>query len=293
MELKRVHGLQGTVDIAGLLEHVERVDGRPGLSERKARDLEGPFRGIGVAGVEDGAVVAYAHAMELTGTDAWEVEAIVGPDTRSPGRYAEITGGLLAELPGGAPAHVWASHPHHQQVMEAAGHACFRELRQLRRPLPAPTAQLPEGTRLATFRPGVDDEHWLATYRAAFSAHPDGPGWDLGELRARMELPWFDPDGFLLTWEGDDLAGFCWTKVHGGGVGEIYIVGVHPDHGGRGLGRTLVLAGLEHLHRDQGCHIGMLYVDAANRAAVRLYEGLGFHEAWVSLCFEVGAQPKR
>ncbi len=280
-------------EVLALLEHVERVDGRPGLSERKARDLEGAFEGIGVAGHLDGRLVAYGHAMALPGDPAWEAEAVVDPEARAAGTYEAITAGLLAELPHGVAAHVWASHPRHQQALEAAGHDCFRELRQLRRPLPAPHAELPDGISLATFRPGIDDRAWLSTYQAAFAGHPDGAGWDLSELHRRMELPWFDPDGFLLIWDRDDLAGFCWTKVHAGGVGEIYIVGVSPSHAGRGLGRVLVLAGLDHLHRDQGCHTGMLYVDAGNPSAVRLYERLGFHEAWVSLCFEVAVQPNR
>jgi mycothiol synthase len=80
------------------------------------------------------------------------------------------------------------------------------------------------------------------------------------------------------------VVGFHWTKVHGrksgGGhdhdaIGEVYVVGVDPDYAGRGLGRALTLAGLHHL-RGLGLSQAMLYVDARNTSAIRLYEGLGF-----------------
>ena len=59
------------------------------------------------------------------------------------------------------------------------------------------------------------------------------------------------------------------------GLGEIYVVAVHPDFSGKGLGRQLTLAGLDYLaHR--GLTEAMLYVDAANLPAVKLYVELGF-----------------
>jgi mycothiol synthase len=58
-------------------------------------------------------------------------------------------------------------------------------------------------------------------------------------------------------------------------MGEIYVIAVDPDFAGLGLGRALTLAGLDHL-ASKGLRIGMLYVDAGNTPAVRLYEKLGF-----------------
>ncbi len=57
-------------------------------------------------------------------------------------------------------------------------------------------------------------------------------------------------------------------------MGEIYVIGVDPDFHGRGWGRALTEAGFDWL-AAQGLTVGMLYVDAANVAAVSLYRAMG------------------
>lgn len=171
-----------------------------------------------------------------------------------------------------------------------------RELHQMRIDLPldgpgaAPT--WPEGTRARSFVPGADDAAWLVVNNRAFRHDPDQGGWALETLRGRMTEPWFDPAGFLLAEDTSGLAGFCWTKVHPPvppidpePVGEIYVIGVDPDRQGTGLGRALVVAGLEWL-ASRGITVGMLFVDAANRPAVGLYEALGFEISRTDRMFE-------
>ncbi|HSS11790.1 MAG TPA: mycothiol synthase [Acidimicrobiales bacterium] len=178
---------------------------------------------------------------------------------------------------GGGHLQLWVrdAHPEHDRIASAAGLAQTRDMYQMRRPLP-----VDEPWELSTrpFRPGVDDEAWLAVNNRAFDWHPEQGGWDVARLKAREAEPWFDAEGFLLHWSAGRLAGFCWTKIHTENdppLGEIYVIAVDPDFQGTGLGRRLVLAGLDYLWR-KGMTVGMLYVDATNRPAVKLYHDLGF-----------------
>ena len=60
-------------------------------------------------------------------------------------------------------------------------------------------------------------------------------------------------------------------------IGEIYAMGVDPEFASLGFGSAITIAGLAHLRRD-GLMSAMLYVDAENLSALRLYMGLGFSE---------------
>jgi len=286
--------------ISDLLDAVSAHDGHEALGEHKWLDLvHGGRRGlVGIVAREPGHphVVGYAH-ISRTGSDQWGLEVVVHPEHRGIGIELMLARTALGEVgaAGGGHVHMWVFKPTdiHDGLAHRLGLRRGRDLLQLRRPLDGlPDPVLPEGISLRAFRPGVDDDAWLRVNNRAFRHHPEQGAWDADTLRQRIGEDWFDAAGFLLAVDaGDGLAGFCWTKVHPDDrLGEIYVIGVDPAHEGTGLGKALVLAGLQHL-AGVGMPEGMLYVDASNKRAVALYERLGFHVDHVDRAYVTDVAP--
>jgi mycothiol synthase len=254
------------------------------LNDHLQADLDhGPRPGFVAVAERDpaGALVGYAQAScgnsgFVVGTAVWPRPLHPTDDPR-----AELLRALLAELPGDAAVTWWTrGGDDSAKVASTLGLTAGRALLQLRRSLPLPDSLAAAGAvEVRPFAVGVDEAAWLDVNNAAFAWHGEQGGWDLATLEQREREPWFRPEGFLLHERDGRLAAFCWTKLHDGGtVGEIYVIAVHPDFHGRGLGRALTVAGLVHLHRV-GAAEGMLYVDADNTSAVALYRALGFELA--------------
>ena len=110
----------------------------------------------------------------------------------------------------------------------------------------------------------------------AFAGHPENGNWSPTDLALRLRQGWFRWDGLLLAREAGSISGFCWTKIHPDGVGEIYVLAVHPERAGEGLGSSLVERGLSYLKSVTTADEAIVYTSAGNDVARRLYDSLGF-----------------
>ncbi len=209
----------------------------------------------------------------LDGEFRW---SIVVPEQRDPGELEAATLGVIATGLGGGPVQLWIRKVDDEadEVARSTGFVPYRDLRQLRCPLPSE----PSGLRTRAFTPD-DIDDLIHVNNRAFEWHPEQGGLTRQTVEATRAEPWFDADGFRLH-HGDDgeLIGFCWTKIHADHdppLGEIYVIAVDPAHHGRGLGKPMTLAGLEWLTAQELRH-GMLYVESDNQAANATYAAIGF-----------------
>ncbi|MDQ1292182.1 MAG: mycothiol synthase [Actinomycetota bacterium] len=302
--------------IRRLIEAATLADGSAPLSEqallRLRPDGQGPDRHVLLRvadGPSDQVLAGYAQVDPQGGQGGQGAvaELLVHPEHRRRG-LGRVLLQAVQRAAGPGSLGVWAhgDGPAARALAEGAGMVPSRTLHRWFRDLgdDLPAVVLPEGIGLRTFRPGQDEEPWLALNALAFASHPEQGRWTAQDLRARMAEPWFDPEGFLLAQaDGPDgrpvLAGFHWTKIHesvpglpaglraGTGrerVGEVYVVGVHPNHRGRGLGRILTVAGLHRL-RSYGLRLAMLHVDGDNHVAQAVYRKLDFRHGDTDVLF--------
>ena len=157
----------------------------------------------------------------------------------------------------------------------------MRHILKLSRSLRDPIEHIPHPYTFITFDPKIHSQSWLALNNKIFTNHPDQGNWAMADLENRMAERWFDANGFFLAVQGESIIGFCWTKIHDefvnqDPIGELYVVGVHPEHAHKGIGRAVSIAAMNYLV-GKGLKQSMLYVDADNEKGLALYKSLGFN----------------
>lgn len=264
-------------EVMGLLAAAESTDGVAPVGEAvRLRMRPGATGSKHLLAHLDGELAGYAHVDMIGDSGGHKVaEFAVHPKYRHQGVGEALVNALPQES-----LRMWAhgGHPDAEKLAEKLGFRKVRELLRMRlrveNDLPEP--KLPEGVTIRPFIPGKDEAAVVYVNHRAFDWHPEQGSMSIEDVRAKEGEDWFDPNGFLLAFDADDrLAGFHWTKVHTPDLGEVYVVGVDPDAQGGGLGKALTLAGLRHL-QEQKIKEVMLYVEADNAPAVRVYTGLGF-----------------
>jgi mycothiol synthase len=312
--------LQGVID---LITKSTDHDGIPPVSEHVLLHLRhgGDKNDRHIVMEEDGKIVGYAHLDLTDQVEGPSTELLIDPSYRSQGLGSTLLNEV--EKVAGDRLRLWAHGdlPGSQKLAKKGGFQRIRTVAQMRRTL---TGALPEITQpefenssseisIRTFNVGSDEKRWLELNNRAFINHPDQGKWTDRDLEIRKQEEWFDPQGFFIAEQNQEMTGFCWVKIHGGlahshahshsnsqsnsesnsesnaesqdpadlhghdPIGEIYVMGVDPEFHGKGIGRAVVLAGLRYM-RNKGIFSAMLYVEADNHDAIKLYKKVGFTE---------------
>ncbi|MEO6310501.1 MAG: mycothiol synthase [Leifsonia sp.] len=306
--------------LRAVAESATRFDGYHPFNEQSMLDAAaGRRRAVLIVGEGAAGTAEAAGALDAAGTvgaailGQGELDLVILPEHRRHGFGAEAVETLLRETDSTTDLTAWAhgDHPAARALADRFGFAPVRTLLQLRMPLgddgsdvTAFVAAVPAAdaaVAISAFRPGVDDAEWVALNALTFASHPEQGAVTLDDLADRQAEPWFEAGDFLLAREArsDDssdtarLVGYNWLKIEepdgdGSRLGEVYVIGVHQDAAGRGLGRLLMEAGLRRL-RERGCTTAALYVEADNHSAVHLYRSLGFIDHTIDVQYRRGA----
>jgi mycothiol synthase len=240
---------------------------------------------------KDNQVIGYAHLDQTDLVAGPSVELVVDPSYRGAG----VGKALLSEAIEicGKTLRLWV-HGEQEAAQSLATSFNFEKIRtvlQMSKPLtdiqPLPT--IDKEMIIRSFLPGIDSDAWLELNNKVFKDHPEQGGWRLSDLNHRLSEEWFDEKGFFIVEKNKQVIASTWTKVHGEhshdhdgesshahpAIGEIYITAVDPEYAGLGIGKALTITALNYL-KYQGLTDTMLYVDFDNKAALNLYDSLGF-----------------
>jgi len=228
-----------------------------------------------VEGKRAGRLYEHEHAAAVADLRDGTIMLAVHPEHRREGRGTALLTEVLAHHPD---LTVWAfgSLPGSAELTAKLGLVPTRTLLRMARSLPADD-EAPADARIDHYRP-ADAARIVEINAKAFAHHPEQGRLTLAEFEDLTTQPWFSAEGLLVAREGDEPVGFHWTKRHGGGLGEVYVLAVDPAHGGKGLGRALLAAGLRHLH-GQGDTEVELYVEESETRVVSMYRAAGFRIA--------------
>ncbi|MBV8956087.1 MAG: GNAT family N-acetyltransferase [Solirubrobacterales bacterium] len=156
----------------------------------------------------------------------------------------------------------------------------------------APEApDLPSGYRHRTLDVARDGETVHALDDICFagsSDHEPGPFEAFADEHLRAHD--FDPTASLVIERGDELAGYLLARRwRGESVGFVDLLGVHPQHRGRGIGTWLLLSSFARF-AAAGLREVQLGVASDNPRALRIYERAGMHPRFRSDIYERPAE---
>ena len=240
----------------------------------------------------DGLLVGYAEIVRELEIGRVVLDGAVHPAHRGKGVGGSMLEVALSRIRGlGAEVvHI----PVSQRMPAAQAFLHKRGFRVVRRHLQMSLAgykgappQPPQGFEIRHF--GPDDAEGLCLLQnLAFAGSWGFRPNTVDEVRYIVNASPCHPEGVLFITEGDRLASYCWTADDPveKGKGCIRMMGVDPSYRGRGLGRSILVAGMDYL---KGCGKTTieLTVDSRNTRAKNLYRSVGFKRKGTILWYQM------
>jgi len=257
---------------------------------------------------QENQVIGYAHLDQTDLVAGPSVELVVDPKFRGAGVSKQLLAKAIEIC--GKKVRLWVhgDQPAANALATSFGFEKIRTVLRMSRAL-TDIQQLPNVNKkevdqdivIRSFLPGIDSDAWLSLNNKVFKEHPEQGNWQLSDLNIRINEEWFDEQGFFLVEVNNKIIGSTWTKIHGSqthqhegdieshahpAIGEIYITAVEQGYSGRGIGKVLTITALNYL-KYQGLSDAILYVDFDNKAALHLYESLGFTQSGMDILYKL------
>ncbi len=188
-----------------------------------------------------------------------------------------------------------AGHHYRVSLLEQHGFTSDRYFYRMTRPLgePIPEAQFPAEFSVRHVDSDRDAEAWVAMFNESFIDHWNHHPLTIEQFKHyRTELD-YNPelDRIAIAADGT-FAAFCTGQISlkdnqrsGRNEGWINVLGTRRGFRRLGLGRAMLLSGLEQL-RAIGVETALLGVDSENPSgALRLYESVGFTKRYTSISY--------
>ncbi|OKH52240.1 GNAT family N-acetyltransferase [Calothrix sp. HK-06] len=218
-----------------------------------------------------------------------EIEIIEWADVRM--REVKIARGFPVKLRTGARS----TYTERIKLLESNGFTIDRYFFRMERNMnePIPEAHFPNGFALRCMNGEQDVEAWVDLHNNSFIDH-----WNFHPITVEMLKHWLQESSYrrdldlLATASDDSFVAQCYCYINlesnartGRNEGHVGILGVRRGFRKIGLGRGMLLSGLQRL-KQAGVDTVQLGVDADNpNGALRLYESVGFQKVYTSINF--------
>jgi mycothiol synthase len=288
--------LEAIVAFLNLVEDHDRVEEGSSVSELREELTEPSFdsvNGLRLYENEHGALVGFAQL--YIAADSAEQEGFLWFKVHPAYRTNQIEPRMFAWAEEQLGQHrrvqlrVMAhdNETERQTLLVRHGFTPIRYYLRMSRPLSEliPEPVFPPGYHV---RAGNHEPHaWADLYNDSFADHYNFQPRDAAFVEHWQRDPDYSSDlNLVVTAPDGTLAAFAWCHIHsernrrsGRRDGTIGVLGTRPAHRRRGLGRALLLTGMQLLRRA-GMSAAELGVDAASpTGAHTLYESVGFRVA--------------